>query len=147
QLEVTPGAQIGGINMTLVRVRTVRIQGHVNGIATGNRSRRNGNVMLMPRDAVGFMMMPAASARIIDPQGNFQMRGVTPGSYVLRADFMDDSVRYSARMPLEVGNSNVEGIELNLQPPLDVHGRVVIEENGDLKGAQINISFQPKASG
>jgi hypothetical protein len=29
-LEITPGAQISGINMTLVQVRTVRIQGHVN---------------------------------------------------------------------------------------------------------------------
>ncbi len=147
QLEITPGAQIGSVNMTLVRVHTVRIKGRINGVAMGNRGRRNANVMLMPRDAPGFMMMPGAVARAVDPQGNFQMRGVTPGSYVLRADFMDDNMRYSARMPLEVGSSNIEDIELSLQPPLEVHGHITIEENGDLKGAQVNVSFQPKVSG
>jgi Carboxypeptidase regulatory-like domain len=147
QLDVTAGAQISGLTMTLARVRTVRVKGHLNiEVAAGRGPRRNVSVMLMPRDNQGFMM-PRAMARAIDAQGNFQMRGVAPGSYTIRADFMDNGVRYSARMPLEVGNANVEGIELNLQPPLEVQGHLKIEENGDLKGANINIMLRPKMSG
>jgi len=147
QLDVTPGAQISGLTMTLARVRTVRVKGHLNiEVAMGRGPRRNVSVMLMPRDNQGFMM-PRAMARAIDAQGNFQMRGVAPGSYTIRADFMDNGARYSARMPLEVGNSNVEGIELNLQPPLEVQGHLKIEENGDLKGANINVVLRPKMGG
>ena len=146
QLEITPGAQISGINMTLVKVRTVHVKGRVNGLAVSNRARRNASVMLMPRDSAGFMMMPGGVARILDQQGTFEMRGIAPGSYLLRADFNEENVHYSARMPLEVGNSNIEGIELNLQPPVEVHGHLTIEENGDLKGAQINVSLQAKGS-
>jgi len=147
QLDVTPGAQISGLTMTLARVRTVRVKGHLNiEVAMGKGPRRNVNVMLMPRDNQAFMM-PRAMARVIDAQGNFQMRGVAPGSYTIRADLVDNGARYSARMPLEVGNSNVEGIELNLQPPLEIQGHLKIEENGDLKGANINVMLRPKMTG
>jgi hypothetical protein len=147
QLDVTPGAQISGLTMTLARVRTVRVKGHLNAeIAMGKGPRRNASVMLMPRDNTGFMM-PRAMARAIDAQGNFQLRGVVPGSYVLRADFVDNGARYSARMPLEVGNANVEGLELNLQPPIEIQGHLKIEENGDLKGAQVNVMLRPKMNG
>jgi hypothetical protein len=145
QLDVTAGAQIGGITMTLARSRTVRIKGHVN-TGISSQTRRNANVMLLPRDNSGWMA-PRAIARVIDAKGNFQMRGVPPGSYVLRADFNDDSKRYSARQALEVGSTNIEGLELNLQPPAEIKGRVVIEENGDPGDARLNVSLQPKISG
>jgi hypothetical protein len=146
QLEVTPGAQITGLNMTLARTRTVRIKGHVN-TGFSSQARRNTNVMLLPRDNTGFMM-PRAVARVIDAQGNFTMRGVAPGSYVLRADYVgDDNRRYGGRMLIEAGNANIEGIELNLSPPVDLKGRVIVEENGDLGDTRLNVMLQPKVSG
>jgi hypothetical protein len=144
-LEITPGVQISGINITLVRVRTVRIKGHVS-LGAASEARRNINVMLTPRDNMGFGM-PRAMARGIDAQGNFQLRGVEPGSYILRANYMQENKQYSARLPMEVGNSNIEGIELELQPPAEIEGRIVIEENGDLKGANLNVFLQPKITG
>jgi Carboxypeptidase regulatory-like domain len=147
QLDVTAGAQISGLTMTLARVRTVRVSGHLNvQVAAARGPRRNVNVMLIPRDSAGTMM-PRAMARQLDAQGNFQLRGVAPGSYTLRADFNDNGARYSARMAIEVGNGNIEGLELNLQAPLEVQGHLKIEENGDLKGAQINIMMRPKTNG
>jgi protocatechuate 3,4-dioxygenase beta subunit len=143
-LEITPGAHLSGINMTLARIRTVRVKGRVNGAA--GEGRRNIMVMLLPRDNSGFGM-PRAGARSIDGQGNFQLRGVAPGSYILRANFTEDNKQYSARLPLEVGNSNIEGIELELQPPADIEGRIVVEENGDLKGANLQVFLQTKAMG
>jgi hypothetical protein len=144
QITITAGGQVTGLNMTLARVRTVRVKGRVNGIA-GNSARRNLMVMLLPRDNTG-MMIPRVM-RAVDPQGNFQLRGVTPGSYTLRADLQNDNARFSGRMPLEVGNSNIEGVELNLLPPLELKGRVVVEANGDLAGTRLNIMLQPKVNG
>ena len=141
QLDITPGAQISGINMTLARVRTVRIKGHISGMEA--QTRRQANIMLVPRDNAGFGM-PRAMARVMDGQGNFQMRGVVPGSYILRADYMQENQRFSARLPLEVGGSNIDGVELALQPTAELAGRVVIEDNGDLKGATLNVILRPR---
>ncbi|HLJ44915.1 MAG TPA: carboxypeptidase-like regulatory domain-containing protein [Bryobacteraceae bacterium] len=143
QIEITPGAVIQGINMSLARVRTVRIKGHVTGIAPN--SRRGISVMLLPRDGEAYM--PRAMARGLDSQGNFEMRGVTPGSYYLRADYANEGARFSARQQIEVGNSKIEGIELVLQPPAELSGSVKIEENGDLKDATLRVMLQPRATG
>jgi hypothetical protein len=72
------------------------------------------------------------------------MRGVAPGSYILRANYNEDNKQYSARLPLEVGNSNIEGIELELQPPVDIEGHIVVEEDGDLKGANLQVILQTR---
>jgi uncharacterized surface anchored protein len=146
QIEVAAGAQITGINMTLARVRTVRVKGHLN-VGPAGKARRNVAIMLVPRDNTVGSMMQRMAARNVDAQGNFQLRGVAPGSYLLRADVMEENARLSARMPLEVGSSNIEGIELALQPPGQIQGRVVVEENGDLKGARLNVRMQPRVSG
>ena len=144
-VEITPGAQVSGINITLARIRTVRIKGHVNlGAATG--ARRNINIMLMPRDSSMFAG-PRAFARVMDDKGNFEMRSVSPGSYTLRADYREDNRQYSARLPLQVGDSNVEGVELELQPPAEIEGQVVIEGNGSLNGARLNVNLQPRTPG
>jgi 5-hydroxyisourate hydrolase-like protein (transthyretin family) len=80
----------------------------------------------------------------VDEQGNFQMRGVAAGSYVLSANYMEGNKLYSARSPVEVGNSNVEGIELELRPPADIEGRVVVEGSNDAIATNLTVFLQPK---
>jgi protocatechuate 3,4-dioxygenase beta subunit len=143
-IEITAGAQVSGINISLARVRTVSVKGRVNGIGA-SRSNRNGGVMLISRDTQ--FGMPIANSRITDSQGSFLLQSVPPGSYVLRADYMDDGKRYGARLPLEVGDSNLEGIELILQPPAEVHGHVIIEEHGDLQGEVLRVQLQLRNPG
>lgn len=147
RIEIAPGAQITGLTMTLQRVKAVHVSGHVNTSAI-KQPARNSNVMLVPRDNAGLGTdgMTRVGGRL-DPRGNFMIRGVAPGSYLLRADSNDESGRLSARMPLEVGDSNIDGIELNLQPPGQIHGHVVVEENGDLAGATLSVTLRPKTNG
>ncbi len=127
---VGAGAQVSGINITLTRIRTVSVKGHV---STGTLSRRV-DVMLFPREETpARFMAPGGTA---DPKGNFQLNRVVPGSYILLAvDTVErmEGKRYSARMPLEVRDANIEGIELELEPPAEIQGRLIVEDNGDLK--------------
>jgi hypothetical protein len=60
---------------------------------------------------------------------------------------MNEGKRFTARLPLEVGNSNIEGVEMTLQPPFEVHGHVVIEANGSLKGSALNLQLEPRTPG
>jgi hypothetical protein len=72
------------------------------------------------------------------------MRGVPSGSYWLRANYDVDGKSLNGRVPLEVGNLNIEGIELALLPPLELAGHVIIEDNAGLKGVTVRLIFQQK---
>jgi hypothetical protein len=146
QIEVAAGAQIHGIDMTLLRTPMVRVRGHVN-VDTTNQDRRNVDVDLTPRGSGMMMSMPGNRGRVLDAKGNFEIRGVAPGSYYLSAYYSEDGQSYTARIPVDVGNSNLEDVEVSLRPPAEIKGRVFVEENSDLKGAKLSINLQTKSFG
>jgi hypothetical protein len=59
--------------------------------------------------------------------GTFVMRDVLPGSYILQAAAPPSS----ARMPVEIVNSNVEGLVVTLDSGVNINGRFVVE-GGDM---------------
>jgi hypothetical protein len=69
-----------------------------------------------------------------DPKGEFEFQGVLPGSYRLQvqAAGFDQASRMSVRRPLEVGVSDIEGIEVTLGQPQSVSGRIVAPEGRTL---------------
>ena len=136
-IEVSAGARIDGINIALIRARTVRIKGHV---SSGIPAKSRIALVLYPSDESG---VPADVA--VDPQGAFQIQAIVPGSYLLIAIFVADDKQYTASMPLGVRDSNIEGIELTLQPPVELRGRLIVEEKGDLKGSTPMLCLEPKA--
>jgi hypothetical protein len=141
-IEVSPGAQITGINLMAMRAQTLHIKGRVG--ATIPVHAMPILLSLAPRDDLQSAMPELGAG--VDAQGNFQLGGVVPGSYVLRASCMAlDGKVYSGRMPVEVRDSNVEGIELELRPPRKFRGRVIIEDQGDLRGASLYVQIQGKA--
>jgi hypothetical protein len=140
-IEVSPGAQITGINLVAMRAQSLHIKGRVGAASPVNALPIW--LSLAPRDDLSAMPEMNAS---VDAQGNFQLEGVLPGSYVLRASCMAwDRKVYSGRMPVEVRDSNVEGIELELRPPRKFRGRVIIEDQGDLRGATLSVWIQGRA--
>lgn len=131
-IEVSPGAQIGGITITLVRTRTFSIKGHVN-----SGSERVGLWQ------GGELRLRSPMGADVDSQGRFQFDGVAPGSYVLFAG----GEHTGARMPLEVHDENIEGLELSPQPDGEILVRTVIEGEGDLKHAPRQFLITARTSG
>jgi hypothetical protein len=132
-IEVSPGAQIG-ITITLMRTRTFSIKGHVN-----SGSEKSG-VFLSPR---GELQPGGPRGAGLDSQGRFQLEGIAPGSYLL---FAGDE-HTGARMPLEVHDENIEGIELSPQPYGEILVRAIIDGEGDLKHAPREFSITSRTSG
>src|SRR5262249_29777901 len=60
-------------------------------------------------------------------QGAFEIRGVVPGSYEIIAVLNDRNNRMTARLPLEIGNSDVQNVSLIASPGFTLSGRLVIE--------------------
>ena len=142
---VAAGRPVTNIDMKLIRVRTVRVRGKVTnppGIGPGRTM-----VMLAPRDSAGFNMFSRNMAAPQGKDGKFEIRGVTPGAYNLVAQYFDGSTRYASRIPVNVGNGNVEDVDVTLQPGQEISGIVRIEGETESKLGSLNVMLQPKDFG
>lgn len=130
-VKVDPGADLQGLDLQLVRTHGVRVRGRVN--ATSTPAPLFQMVTLVPagqRDPPG----QALTVLIRDPKGEFEFQGVLPGSYRLQvqAGGLDESSRMSVHRALEVGTSDIDGIELSLGQPQSLSGRIVAPEGRKL---------------
>ena len=142
---VAAGRPVSNIDMKLTRVRTVRVKGKVTnppGVGPGRTM-----VMLTPRDSAGFNMFSRNMAAPQGKDGKFEIRGVTPGAYNLVAQYFDGSTRYASRIPVNVGNGNVEDVDVTLQPGQEISGIVRIEGETESKLGSLNVMLQPKDFG
>jgi Carboxypeptidase regulatory-like domain len=124
-LELAPGQQLRGVDFTLSKARTVPVKGRVANLSGG--STQGMNVMLQPRgQASGPWNMQRA--RVREPQGNFELRGVAPGSYTLVAMATGNGrPAATGRLSVEVGNEPIDNLLVNIQPPFEVRGQVRVE--------------------
>ncbi len=138
-VDITPGGQLRGLDMTLRRQRTVSIRGRVAGWQASGRQRVM--LFLRPRGAAAPSMNRTGS---VDPNGNFEFRGVAPGSYTLVAAVPERGRGgLTARLPVEAGGANVENISVTLNPPLNVAGRVRADSQAPVSLAGIEVSLRP----
>ena len=79
----------------------------------------------------GFQGNAGQGMGMADPNGNFVIRGLLPGPYVLTATSMVGDKRYSVRRLIEVGSADIEGIELRPLPPRDIKGQIRVEGAAD----------------
>jgi hypothetical protein len=151
-IDVTAGAQVKGIEITLAHARTARVKGRVSlgdserSLEQSDGSLQDIDLALVPAGAGSHFALEAHGGRVEDSQGNFEISGVIPGSYVLHAEFWDKDKNksYTARMPVEITDSNVEGLDLKFQATAEINGRVILEENGDLRGAALSVDLQAR---
>ena len=134
QLDVTAGAQLRNIDVTLTKTHTVRVRGRVVG-ETGEAGRGLQVTLMSPG---GPSQGTATSAT-----GEFEIRGVAPGSYVLMAYSGRGSRISSARRPLEVGTGNIEGLVLTLGQAAPVTGHVRVDGQSTQPPGKVLVRLQP----
>lgn len=141
-LELHAGEEVGGMDFILLPTRTVRVRGRVLNAVTGGTA-RGAMVALMPRGTTyGFFFknqMP-----VEDAQGNFEIRGVAPGSYTIAAMWWEEGKSYAARQPLDVGNADAQAISLVIAPGTDLSSRLVIEGKADISLTDLQVNLWPE---
>jgi len=137
-VEVQPGAQTRGIDITLQKARTVRVAGRVN--APG----RVPLLILAPRTLAG-----ALSIRMVrvDASGSFEIRGVSAGSYSLTGSTQQNGKTYSGSQPVEIGDSNLDGLIFTLAPGVPVAGHIRIDGGAALDPAKLRIRLGQREMG
>jgi len=125
-LEVLVGQDATGINIRLKKAEIYRVNGSITGTVPDVPVTRI-RVSLMPRDTSRVFMFDAGTS--VTKEGSFELTGIRPGSYELVAMRAEGMTQILARLPLEIGKQNIDGVTLTLQPPSDMHGSVRIENS------------------
>ena len=105
-------------DFTLIPARAYRVRGMVTGISVGQKA-----VVELVREAGPSL----PQSHDVGPDGEFEVRGVGPGSYVARATVDADGQTLTARQDVKVVAADVDGIKLVLAPPFTVSGHLRID--------------------
>jgi hypothetical protein len=84
-------------------------------------------LLLLPTSTADLGGLRGAS---VDAQGNFEMRGVNPGSYALTAAISEGSKSYTGRLPLTVSTSDIENAVVTITLGYEVTGSIKLEAVG-----------------
>ncbi len=139
RVSVDAGADVRGIEFKLRRVSAATLRGKI--AAADPKAFGDAIVvMLYPRDPLLADLRQNALG-VNRQSRTFEIRGVLPGSYWLVAATLDGST-FRARMPLEVGRTPPEPIQLTLAPGFDVKGTILVEGSGNLQLESAHVSLQ-----
>jgi len=136
-LDLVAGSETRGIDIRLQKARFHRVSGSVSGLLSSNsapvaqaKGKAGAGILLAlaPRNGSGRQ---AGNALVNGADGTFEFAAVPPGSYYIVAQAPGPAQqRVTARVPVEVGNADVSGVAVRLQPPLAVSGNVRLESSG-----------------
>jgi hypothetical protein len=115
-------------------------------MVSGRRSNTGVIVQLEQRNSNVAWGLPDQQLNVENSDGSVEIAGVLPGSYTLSAFWFEDGRRYQARQSIEVGNANVEGVNLTIMPGIAVSGRIVWDGKPSLDRDELLVSISPADS-
>ncbi len=148
RVNVAVGATLQGMDIPLRKVRAFRIRGRVTGVASGARG---GEVSVIPKGTSEFMAfsMMRNSSVWRGPSGEFELRGVRPGTYTVRAMSFESGKQSTGRETVEVTERDVENVTITISPGVEVSGSIRVESDVpvDAKIEDINVMLAPVEMG
>jgi hypothetical protein len=139
-IDVPAGTEIRGIDLTLSETRGATIRGVVQ---AAGLPLRGVTVATIPCD---WGPLDRVSSSVRSADGAFELAGVEPGCHILAADSFSMGKRYSARLSLNVADSNIESVRVNLLPPIRVTGRVHSESGSAPKAGKMIVTLVARSS-
>jgi len=126
-ITVEPGAELTGMDVRVIRAPSVRVAGHV--IRPGGGPPPMFTFIALQPRGPGPKIGQDPTALAQGGKGEFEMTNVPPGSYMLTAtSAINVDNQLTGHKVLEVGDSDVENIELPLNPPRELSGRLIVPE-------------------
>jgi len=135
-VEVRPGDQVSAIDVTVGRQRMHRIRGRVIDARTGRfPSTPNISISYLSPTGLNATLYPDVSESYDSTTGVFELRDISPGSYVLGAAVPEKPSDPEAGLDLEatvlapvtISDSDVENVILTVPPAVSLPGRLKIE--------------------
>lgn len=143
-LDISPGGEFRSAEIRLRKARTFRVAGKILNAPTNLQELA---VVLDSHDGKGGSARRFGRIR----QGAFEFNNILPGSYVIRStdpQIYDQktgerqSLPLFCRFPVTVRDEDVNDVQIEFQPGMQVSGTVKVEGGGPLEAAP-SIVFQP----
>jgi hypothetical protein len=142
-VRLPPGQEIASIDIFLTLVHTVRIHGRVLSALSG-KVVEGPSITLRWNDAENTGSVSAPVNVTFDKDHNFEIKGVTPGPYLLIATGTDDSKTLTARTAISVGDADVEALSIVIGPQQNWKGKVVLDGDESTKLPGLGVELQPR---
>jgi hypothetical protein len=159
-VQVAPGQEMAGVNISLRKGRLYTVQGKVAGVTAQDAG--GVRVNLLPREGgATSMLMGGGAAGVVRQDGSFQVARVQPGSYYLIAESMAGGGRGGGgrggmgmggpgagpvgRTTVDVVSSDLLDVVVTMVDPVAVTGTVKVESQ-QTQGAQspaMSLSLTP----
>jgi len=166
-LDLVAGSEMRGIDIRLRKTQFHRVAGSVTGlpaatVAAADASKQKGKakggdngflpggggviLALTPRSGGGRQV---AGAAVNAADGSFEFPAVPPGSYYIVAQAPGPAQqRVTARVPVDVGNSDVGNVAIRLQPSMSVSGKVTVDSTQPaVRLSSVRLTFTPRDPG
>lgn len=150
-ISASAGQEVANVDVRLRRVAVRRVSGKV--LLEDGRPAERFMVNTLDRNAPMTFFMSGRMAMSREP-GSFVLESVPPGSYTLMARLMDPQnpvMQRAAIAQVEVGDRDVEGVEIRFLPPFVLRGQVRVEGPGAEEArprlGTMQVSLIPSPSG
>lgn len=101
-------------------------------------------VTLIPRDRETALITTVQRTLRTDNQGNFQINGVLPGSYLVVAKWSSEPKEYWSEQKIEAVDRDIGGLQLQLRPPCNLSGRVHASGTTDFGYKRLVVRVAPE---
>ena len=126
---VGPASDVTGVDIRMVRTPIVRLAGKVSGIPEGAK-----NVFVQMMQANGGQ---SSSGGQVKADGSFEIWRPNPGKYNLRAMYNSSGeMMASGGIEVEVGESDIDNVELRLLASEDIRAQVNFDDEGAKQAPQ-----------
>jgi hypothetical protein len=142
-IELPPGLNVNGLDLTLSDARPVRIRGR---IVSGGEPVFAVSLTLVPRR--GTVSTGSLQRTSVANDGAFEFQRIASGAYdVVASGTIPDGTRLAGSTPVEIGNSDIDDVTVNLQAQVSISGKVSIENEqaglANLTGLRIQLRREP----
>ena len=141
-IAVKSGEEVSSTDIFMRQVLVYHVRGHVHNQLT-RKPATDINVLLMPRGTGRDWEFSDQQAQVGNKDGAFDIAEVLPGSYSLIAYWLDEGKVYSSRLPVDVGNTNVEGLKLTLGAGVTISGQIVWDGHPSMGKDELTVSLEP----
>src|SRR6267154_2572249 len=140
-IDLKGGEEVSSVEILLRKVLVYRIRGRVYNQIT-HKPGAGTNLLLMPKTnrREWDSMQPA---NVEKQDGSFDISEVLPGSYVLTAFWSDEGRIFTTRMPVEVGNADVDGLSVTIAPGMNVNGQIIWDGKPALEKDELTVRPKP----
>jgi Carboxypeptidase regulatory-like domain len=136
------GQESGGMDVSMKRMRKVKLHGHVINGLTGDAV-SSASIAMQRVDAHNTASIAVTVPVTFDHDHRFEIRDVTPESYVMWAESADGGKALVGHAPLTVGEADIDNVELTIVG--ERTGSAVLVVDGGVKlDDLVKLRFEPR---